>query len=278
MFKQKYLFVIMGVVLLVAGSAMGATSKGNVHPNLKLSITERFRMVSWDNAISLSDSLEKGNSFTRHRTCVMGQWWPLENFELGLKLTNEFRYYFVPEDRDFTFDEVIVDQLYFKWSNTAFVPGTLTLGRQNIILGEGFVMMDGHPLDGSRSIYFNGARYDWKVNSENTVTAFYVYQDDYDELLPVIHDQDKLLIEQPEEAFGVPEEAFGVYYIKENDNVDFQAYVIRKNIKDTDEKPTESEMNTLGTRLKIPFAGRFTFTVEGAYQFGKFGVSIWQVW
>lgn len=247
----------------VAGA--GDLQKGNIHPRIKFSFTERFRMVTWDNAVSLSDSVGGGNSFTRHRTRVMGQWYPVDDLELALGLTNEFRYYFVPENREFSFGEVIIDQLYTKYNSKVGIPGTLTLGRQNIILGEGFIVMDGNPLDGSRSIYFNAVRFDWRVGRENTLTLFYAHQQDIDDMLPIIHDEEVRLVEQPEVGLAA-------YFSGTLSPLSLDAYFIRKNIEDTDDNPTSSHINCLGARVHMPIVGGgLTVTGEGGYQFGNFG-------
>jgi len=239
---------------------------GNVHPCIKISFSERFRLVSWDNAIHLDNAAEGAATFTRHRTSLMGQWYATDQTEIGLKLTNEFRYHFVPQDREFSFDEVFVDQLYLKLAVRKYLPGTLTLGRQNIILGEGFVVMDGHPLDGSRSIYHNAARFDWQMDKTNQLTLFYTYQPEYDKTLPIIHESDQQLIEQPE--MGV-----GVYYHGRHSCLDLQAYAIRKNIQPGETRHIKSHINTLGVRAQHPLTEALSVTGEGAYQFGDYGTA-----
>ncbi len=262
---DKRLPLLVVLFCLLCGTVLGSDlHKGNIHPNIKLSFAERFRMVAFDNVRSLSDTAHDGNSYTRFRTNLTGQWFPTEGLEFTLRLTNEFRYYFVPENRDFSFHEVFVDQLYVEWNNTVGIPGTLTLGRQNIMLGEGFVVMDGGPLDGSRSIYFNAARFDWKLNQKSKLVLFYTYQPETDDLLPIIHDQDKHMIEQPEEGIGA-------YFMGELNQVNLDAYAIRKNIRETDGLPTKSSINTVGTRVSLPVAECLSLTGETAYQFGEYG-------
>jgi hypothetical protein len=71
-------------------------------------------------------------------------------------LTNEHRHYLTPGDVDFDWDELILDQAF--WSYQADSGLRLTVGRQNIIWPGGFLMLEGHPLDGSRSLYHNALR------------------------------------------------------------------------------------------------------------------------
>jgi len=253
-------------VLLLCSWLQAETPPGNIHPRVKLSFSERFRLVSWDNAIHLDNDAEGAATFTRHRTSLMAQWFAMDDLELALKFTNEFRYHFVPEDREFTFDEIFVDHLYFKWKSRRYLPGVLTLGRQNIILGEGFVMMEGHPLDGSRSIYFNAARFDWEMARDHRLTLFYAYQPEYDETLPIVHESNQQLIEQPEMGIGA-------YYHGKHRDIDIQAYIVRKNIQPGETRHIKSRINTLGVRGQYPVTELLSLTGEAGYQFGDYGAA-----
>ncbi|MDD5425139.1 MAG: alginate export family protein [candidate division Zixibacteria bacterium] len=238
----------------------------SLHPKFNLDFSERFRMVSWDNAISLADSAGEARTFTRHRTSLGGQWLPDKNLEFTLKLTNEFRYYFVPEGTAFNLNEIFIDQLYVKWRHQGTFSGTLTFGRQNIILGEGFMVIDGQALDGSRGIYFNAVRYDWDIKDKHRLTFFYTYMPEKDDWLPVIHDQKQQLVEQDEEGIGL-------YYSGDMKKYDLDVYFIRKNVKPTGHQIPESSINNLGSRFSLPLSDRFSYTIEGGFQFGKRGLS-----
>lgn len=258
--SQTYFSVIFAIMLT---ATIAYADGGNVHPNVYLGFSERLRMVTWDNAITLDETADGGRSFTRHRTCLTGRWMPCDCYELAAKFTNEFRYYFTPENTDVDFDEIIFDWLYVKWDNIFGYPVSTTIGRQNMMFGEGFVVMDGHPLDGSRSIYFNAARIDWKIRNRHTLTFFYSYMPEVDDYLPIVHDREFQLIEQPEEGFGG-------YYSGGTGKLDVDGYIIRKNIKSGDSDGPESEINTFGARLSHPLLNRLSGTIEGAYQFGKY--------
>ncbi|MDH4157358.1 MAG: alginate export family protein [candidate division Zixibacteria bacterium] len=263
--SKKLLLVISLALLLPAVAVSGQdTAKGNIHPNFRLSFTERFRLVTWDYTINLRNASWDVYSFTRHRTSLMGQWFLASDIEFALKLTNEFRSYFAPVSQKFTLDEAFVDLLYAKWNIDSGFRGTLTLGRQNIILGEGFLVMDGGPLDGSRSIYFNAARFDWKLDKAKSLSLFYMYQEETDEWLPILHDQDKPMVDQPEEGFGA-------YFSGDFAATNLQAYAIRKNVKETATQPAASEINTFGGRVQVPAMEKLSATIEAAYQFGKLG-------
>lgn len=257
---MKKHIVLLVVLILFSNISLFAqdNSEKNEQSNFKLTFSERFRVVTWDNAITLSEASNVSQTFSRIRTSAMGQWFPNKQIEVGLKLTNEFRSYFFPTNKDFDLNEIFIDQLYAKYKNDF---GTITLGRQNIILGEGFVVMDGHPLDGSRSIYFNAARFDWNIDETKGLTLFATYQPETDNILPVINDYDQALIEQPETGIGA-------YFTAKLDKVNLQTYYVYKKVDDTDAIAIKSNIHTAGARVSLPLSEQFTLTGEGAYQFG----------
>ncbi|PKK83191.1 MAG: hypothetical protein CVT49_09770 [candidate division Zixibacteria bacterium HGW-Zixibacteria-1] len=267
MFKPLSVLFITAIFVCSISFADDNTGQVKEYPKFKLGFSERLRLVTWDNAITLSEETNGTNAFTRHRTSVMGQFYANPDLELALKLTNEFRYYFVQTARKYGLDEIFIDQLYIKWHNKYYLPGTLTLGRQNILLGEWFTFMDGSPLDGSRCIYFNAARYDWNINKNWHLTLAYVYQDTTDEYLPTINERHQHLIEQPEE--GIVAYLSGQFPDGNRKSV-YDAYYIRKNIKRTTLGSYESRINTVGSRGEIKLDDNWLLAAEAAFQFGKY--------
>ncbi|MDX9979950.1 MAG: hypothetical protein RBU25_07855, partial [Lentisphaeria bacterium] len=89
-------------------------------------------------------------------------------------------------------DELIVDQLVLTLTDPAGIEGlTLKLGRQDFILGNGMVMLEGTPYDQGRSIYFDGLTAKYKTQCDVfTVFAFY---DEYKDPYVVSDDQDRVL-------------------------------------------------------------------------------------
>lgn len=75
--------------------------------------------------------------------------------EVEARLTSEFRKILTP-DTPLNYDEIILDRLLYRYRPSRWV--TLTLGRQDIAWDDGFLVMDGTPLDGSRSAYKNALR------------------------------------------------------------------------------------------------------------------------
>lgn len=232
-------------------------------PMAMISYTQRIRIETTDNATHLSPDSVAGSSYMRQRTSLMAQLFPGSRVELAAKVTNEMRYYFVPESKAFTIDEAFVDLLYARCDSLGGRPLSVTVGRQNITLGEGFVIMDGGPLDGSRSAYFNAVRADWMPTSGQVMTGVYARQPEQDWLLPVVHNQHKTMAEGREEALLA-------YYSGSIKGVGLQAYVIRKSVRGSSTS-TEAEINCIGGRFAIPVGKRLDLVSEIAGQFGDWG-------
>ncbi len=86
-----------------------------------------------------------------------------------LQLANEHRRQLHPDGVDFDWDELIIDQLFWQWKNG---DTRVTVGRQNIIWDEGFLMLEGQPLDGSRSIFQDAARVQGTVGTLGVDLAY----------------------------------------------------------------------------------------------------------
>ena len=265
LFSLLFLFTLNTYAQEKSRSEESAPAKEQFKPEtpsqFKLSFSERFRIETWDNAITLSKAANGGTTYDRNRTSLMGKWIPDENWEAALMLTNEYRYYFSPTNKIFNINEIIFDQLYVKYKDTF---GSITLGRQNIMFGEGFIVMDGGPLDGSRAGYFNAGRFDLAIDKSKILTAFINYVPETDNILPIINTQNQELIEQPESGIGL-------YFTGQFDQLNLQPYYIYKHIYTTDLVPIKSDIHTVGTRASLPIADQVSFTFEGAYQFGSFG-------
>jgi len=241
------------------GLPMNAIAEGA--EKIKFGYSQRIRIETTDNATHLDNSAAAGSSYLRNRTSFMIQFFPENHVALTAKLTNEFRYYMVPETKKFTFDEVFFDLLNLKIDSAGGYPIDLIIGRQNINLGEGFLVMDGGPLDGSRSIYFNAALANWNISSKSKLSLIYTNQPKDDNILPIINKQHKQLVDQPEQALIA-------YYAGSIKKAKIDGYFIWKNIKTT-VIAKSSQIYCPGVRFQIPIVGRLSVTGEAAVQFGN---------
>lgn len=253
--------IIIGCIIIVVFCHILSAGETTEESKFKISFSERLRLETWNNTIGFDSSLDDANTYTRTRTSLTADWKPIGSLEFICKITNEFRYYFAPDDRDFTINEFFFDQLYVKAINPFGLEASLTLGRQNMSFGEGFVIMDGGPLDGSRSAYFNGIRLDYTICPQNSFSVFYVYQPVTDRLLPVINDQEQKMVEQPEEGYGL-------LFSGSLQGIKYEPYYIHKNIYETSTLKEESSIETVGLRFVSPIIDGLELTGEGALQWG----------
>ena len=214
-------------------------------PRLKLIFVERFRFEAWDNAVNLDDTANDNFAYTRNRTTIGLRWSAAKNLEVLGKVSNEFRVYLAPKDRAFTGHELFFDNLTVKWTIPGRVPFTITAGRQDINFGEGFVIADGTPGDGSRSYYFNALRVDADLGQSHKLTVFAPRPKTTDRFLPVINSRSQALAEQPEKALAL-------YYAGTFGKTKLDAYAVRKTTDANGLWPVAGRTDTLGARGRGP--------------------------
>ena len=259
--------IITMLVLSAAAAVVPAAAQDKpdaAAPRLKLIFVERFRFETWDNAVSLDDAAGDANAYTRNRTTLGLSWKPLEHVEVLGKLTNEFRVYLAPKTTAFSWNEVFFDNLYVRWTVPGRVPFTVTAGRQDINLGEGFVIADGTPGDGSRSYYFNALRLDAGLAKGHTLTAFAHATEATDRYLPVIDPVPRALAEQPERGLAL-------YYAGTFGRTKLDAYAVHKSTEANEAWPVASRTETFGARAVTSLAKPLSATAEAAYQAGTLG-------
>jgi len=258
--RLRDLVLVLGMTIIFGGDLRAQAPD----TPFRFGYSQRMRIETWDNTTSFDQDAGAGNSYFRNRTSFWASWFPKQKIELTARLTNEFKYYFVPENRHFNWDEVFFELLYIKLDSASIRPYMVTLGRQNLFLGEGFIVADGGPLDGSRSAYFNALRLDYFLGASNRFTLFGVYQPEKDKLLPVINTRDRALVEEDHDGAGL-------YWTGKLSSYSLEAYWIHKNVYHGEHRALlpESRLNCLGGRAVIPLRPQFSIIAEGAFQFGK---------
>ena len=126
----------------------------------------RLREVGINNANALQESNPSAERhFQRYRLRAWGQYQADADWSVNARLMWEGRHYDEPGIASFEtwYDgAVMFDNLYVKAERPGGLPVSLKLGRQDIVLGNGWLMLDGTPLDGSRSFYFDALRATWR--------------------------------------------------------------------------------------------------------------------
>ena len=165
--------------------------------------------------------------------------------------------------------EGMVDALNVQWKNILQQPAALSVGRQDIFLGDGWLVGEGTPYDGSWTTYLDSARLTYELKEQHTVfEAIGIIQDGYDDgWLPTINNQNRIETEQNEKGaiFSVANTSVRAanvtgYFIYKND-----ARLNGVNGKYGD----NADIYTVGGRLTGLLGEHWKYSVEGAYQFGR---------
>lgn len=160
----------------------------------------RLRQEYWGRVFNLGTGAppRASNNFLRLKASLWGRLALGEELSLYLRLTSEPRYYFqhpAGDSSGWSSDELFIDNLYLDWRNVAGLPLDLRLGRQDLLgaYGEGFLVMDGATLAGSRAFYFNAARATWQLADGHALELLYTNNQETDKYLPVINNKGQAL-------------------------------------------------------------------------------------
>lgn len=282
-FFAVFLMVLLGAMIYVSLA------------QAEIKVTEgaafRLRQEIWDDVVGL-DVLRTGSfadrSFIRLRT----QAWAKADFNpnLGvyLRLTNEMKYFDgsftaykannVGHDADrYDPDEIVFDNLYFDAKNIFGLPVDVRIGRQDFLgpdtYGEGFLILDGTPGDGSRTFYFNAAKVRWNITTKNSVDFLYIDDPRTDVFLPSLHPavSGGLFVDNKKVLTASREEAFVLYNRnKFGDNVTLEPYYFYKIEHGFAPSLDKLKLNTIGARAVVSFGGGWNVGGEYAHQWGDY--------
>lgn len=194
-------------------------------------------------------------------------------------------------------DELVFDNLYLDARNLAGGSLDLRIGRQDLNYGDNFVLNEGTPGDGSRTLYFNAVKATWKAIPKTEMDVFGIYNESEDEL--AVNSADRDLSGFPRAGEGVTESGGGLYLRnKSNPDLPLEAYAIYKRegayeqtaAKNADGafiapsvawqtldeprgviKNAQNDTETLGVRLMPVFSETVKGNLELAGQLGRRG-------
>jgi len=218
-------FATMTLTLLSLATLAGAAGAGSVPPahRLEFGVEERVRTENWDNSTDFSVRTADARHQWRFRTRAWARWNAGANTELAFGLADEDRKIVTPHS-PLTWDETVIETFYL---DHRFTDGaSVRVGRQNLTRGDGFILADGSPLDGSRVAYFNAVDLGW-TSGKSRLDLLVISDPNHDEYLPRIHDKAKPLVEWDENAVGLywtdagrPRCTFDAYYFYKTETGD----------------------------------------------------------
>lgn len=257
----------------------------------KIGADLRFRYENWDNLITLGTNSTsnsfKDRSFFRLRVMLWDEIKFSNNTSLKIRLNTEPKYQMGPyyhmlkdgkDRRKFDQDEVVIDNLYLDIKKPAGLPLNLRIGRQDFLgpdtYGEGFLIMDGTPADGSRTFYFNALKAQLLLHPKHTLDIVVVKQKERDVFLPSIHpsydDNGVLYINHKKRLSASNEFAFWLYgRCKINPQLTLEPYYIYKKEEDSKFVPA-LYLHNIGLRGVYTFKNNIRLRAELVHQFGEY--------
>ena len=265
----------------------------------------RIRNEYFNNALSLTSqqgspggppgtspfAIVHSQDYFRFRGRVWASITPVDDLSLNARLAAEPREFMEPSYSDTYFDQSgmqwrygIIDTLNIQWKEPANLPATVTVGRQDIFLGDGWLVGDGTPEDGSFTYFLDAARLTYKIDDlKTTIDAIGIIQygrpDAWLPTLgpstsvqqvppPVGHVEPFLLTDQDEKGAilwiankSVPAANVDAYFIYKHDSAlnDYPVSLFTDN----------ADIYTFGGRLSGALSDHWKYSAEGAYQFGR---------
>ncbi|UCD49125.1 MAG: alginate export family protein [Phycisphaerales bacterium] len=236
-------------------------------PGLTWGADLRLRSEHLDNG-KLDEEEERSADVWRQRvrTRVWTKAQPMDNVTLACRLTAEPWYFSEPDslDEQFTRDEALIDQLFVNWQNQGTRPLQITAGRQDIRLGDGWLVRRGTPRDSSRTNFFDALRTTLILDNHHSDLDLIYLRNHANSswLARPFNDADLDLSEQ--DATGVI--VYGRY--RRVPNTELDAYFIYKHDDRVAVEGNDADIYTLGLRTAGPLSSGWSCRAELAPQFG----------
>ena len=298
--KMILVFVFLLAGLLVAAQVQAAETTAsaapagvqasdwfhNPEPWLEMGADFRFREHGGYNWSGLNDDKTLGGKrdasfhFERYRT----RWWTKskldENTAFNTRVTWEFRTWDEPDSQSQStdFDEIIIDNLNLSLKNFLDLPATAIIGRQDIFLGQGWLVAEGTPMDGSRTYSFDAARFTYDLGEKTKLDMIYICsRPDSDWWLKPINDRNKYVTQEQENGAilyltdkSTPTQLEGYFMYKNNNPVDHPVvnkplYFPQAVLEAVSKK---AEIYTFGGAVSGSITDNWGYRVEGAVQTG----------
>jgi hypothetical protein len=147
------------------------------------------------------------------------RWWMKfklnDDMDFNIRYAWEFRVWDVPRRKNGNgastsprtegtdFSEIVWDQFNLVVRNLGGMPLTMVVGRQDIRLGEGWLVADAGPGDAARTAYFDALRFTYAIPGKEKTTLDMIYVENRaaeDWYLKPINDRNRVITQQDERA------------------------------------------------------------------------------
>ncbi len=274
----KKVLLVMAALLLAANALQAGFLDDTVKSEwFQVGGDFRIREVGFNNIITWdADNDADQQHFWRLRTRLYFQAEPIEQITAYTRLTNEWRYYAKEKNRFHPLrDEVILDNAYLNFSGFGDIPLCLKVGRQDLIYGEGFLILDGTPLDGSRTIFSDAAKL--TLDLEQTKIDFLAIWNTGKQWFAVNKNTEPLGAGDPpgrldSQTIGL----FGAYLTNTGliEKQKIEAYYLLKRGLVNDYAPDkwpDNTINIIGGRFSGSLTDQLSYGAEATLQVGDYG-------
>jgi hypothetical protein len=203
----------------------------------------------------------------RYRARVWTTAKPTDSVTLLGRLAAEPRYFSKPDglEERLQRNEALIDQLYLDWQGARPRPLGIRAGRQDILLGDGWLVRRGTPLDASRTNFFDALRTTLALDDQDSdLDLIYLRNHSNSSWLArPFNDADLNLSEQ---------DATGVIVYGRNRRIpetELDAYFIYKHDDKVLAWGNDSDIYTFGLRGVGQLDPRWSYRAELAPQFGR---------
>jgi hypothetical protein len=233
---------------------------------------QRWRNEEWNNLADYKDSKDDERSQNALRQRFWAQAPLYKESVLYVRILNQVTKQtkngsLTPAQLKLNSDEWIFDNLYLVFKKLPVKNLALTVGRQDLMFGEGFLVLDGSAGDGPRTNYVNAFDFTY-THRKSHWDLVGILDPRQDRILPKLHNQHKYLNEWNEQAIAL------YYTNREVKGFNWDAYYILKKETNDYRAATNAQfqpdrhIDTLGARAVKQFPQGLTVTGEFAYQWG----------
>jgi hypothetical protein len=269
------------VALLFVGLAGVALAADAVPLDpLRWGLDLRLRNEYFDNALTLDDTAARHEqNYQRYRARL----WSSADLNPSFTVNSRFVWeswewdypsYKAPNRDGWTWSDGMIDQLNVTWKSSGKTPVQIVAGRQDIVLGDGWLVLDGTSTDGSRTTYFDALRITVPLPGiKSTVDCAYIDLEAYNEnRLPAFNDQHKPMSEQDEHS------AYLQFTNKSLANLMLESYLIFRDETRVVAAGDDGHITTWGVRSVYDPTPHWQLKGEAALQWGKLDTKDVQAW
>ena len=301
-------FLGLTLITLLLFLLMTGSARSEGINSFRYGADERARWEYFDHIPSKVDvpdySRNGENDYFRFRTRIWSEFDILPSVTARARIVNESRSWLYPDmsqkpqkSSSEWPDEWIFDNLYLEARDLLDKTVDIRAGRQDLQYGNGRVILDGTPGDGSRTLYFNAVKATIKAIPDSKLDIFGIYNPPEDQW--AINGAQRDLSAFSKAPEGVTESGAGMYLKNSTlKNMPFESYLIYKRESAYDQpvkadatgkfpppsfawqtldtsakvlRNPDNDIETAGCRLMPVFNDNLSGNLEVAGQYGQHG-------